>query len=103
MIRIRNVTFEFVWVLCGISMSTTDIVDELSIILLASCTICLALFLIFFFSISVLYALTQSKPGEGVGDRQQVHQTKLGAFYIIISILGLLLQRSGSNFLTMLQ
>lgn len=103
MIRVRNAVFGFTWFLSALSMGTMNVVDELALIAIAGSTIFACLLVIFFFSISVLRVLIQTKPGDRVGDRQAVHQTKLRAFYTIITILALLLLRSGSNLLTLLR
>lgn len=98
-IRVRNFVIGCVWALSIASMGIISLIDELSLILLCSCTIGFCILLFTFCSISVLCVLIQPKPGGGSAERQLVDQSKLRAFYIIVFVLAMLFVRSASNFL----
>lgn len=102
-IRARNVIIGCVWVMSAVSVGTMSLIDEVSLVLLSSATVCLCVLFISFCSISALCVLTQTKPGEGVAERQVFDRSKLKAFYTIIFILAMLLLRSGSSLLTLIK
>ncbi|XP_042257463.1 uncharacterized protein LOC121889519 [Thunnus maccoyii] len=99
-IRIRNITIGCVWLLCFVATGFMFIEDSVSIGILFFCITVFALIIICFCSFSVLCILIRPGPGEGGGSRQQVHQSKLRAFYTIMAILGVLLLRFGQNTLS---
>ena len=99
-IRIRNITIGCVWLLCFAGTGLLAIEENMSLSIIYFCLKALSLILVSFCSLSVLFVLIRPGPGEGGGSRQQVHQSKLRAFYTIMAILGVLLLRFGGNILT---
>lgn len=102
-VRVGKVIVGCVWALSVASMGTMAITDELTLILLSTCTLSFSVLLISFCSISALCVLTRPKPGGGAADRQLVDRSKLKAFYTIIFILAMLLLRFGSNLLIIIK
>ncbi|XP_042257230.1 uncharacterized protein LOC121889385 [Thunnus maccoyii] len=98
-IRIRNITIGCVWLLCFAATGLMFIEDTMYNTIIAFCIAALSLIIICFCSLSVLCVLSHPGPGEGGGSRQQVHQSKLRAFYTIMAILGVLLLRFGHSIL----
>ncbi|XP_036969066.1 uncharacterized protein LOC119027740 [Acanthopagrus latus] len=91
---IRNVAIGCAWLL---SFSGTAYIytEQVGITIVTLCTTSFVLIVVSFCSLSVLCVLIRPGPGEGGGDRQQVDQSKLRAFYTIMIILGVLLFRFG--------
>lgn len=96
-IRIRNICTGCVWlvsfILSGLtSTARTQIVVSINIFL-----IILAILVISFCSVSVLFVLIRSGPGENPRGRGGYDQSKLKAFYIVMVILGVVSLRMVSN------
>lgn len=101
-VRIRNVVIGCVWLLSfGWLAVLYLIIFDLQLIL----HFCIMGFFTIgfsFCSISVLCALKRPGPGEVGGNRERVDQSKLRAFYTIVTIMGTLLFRIGGNLLSTL-
>ena len=96
-IRIRNITIGCVWLLCFASSGLMFIKNSTTATIMSLFVTALALITMCFCSLSVLWVLIRPGPGEGGGSRQQVHQSKLRAFYIIMAIFGVLFLKFGQN------
>lgn len=90
-VRIRNVTIGCVWLMCFVLTGLIFVKDKGPINIIAFCVTSFAILIVSFCSLSVLCALTHPGPGEGVGGRQQVDQSKLRAFYTTTATLGTML------------
>ncbi|KAM7376976.1 hypothetical protein PAMA_013657 [Pampus argenteus] len=94
-IKIRNITIGCVWLLCLAGTGLMSVEDNGEMAIVASCISVLNLIIISFCSLHVLCVLIRPKPGEGGVSRQQVHHSKLRAFYTMMAILGVLVLRMG--------
>nr|XP_046237029.1 uncharacterized protein LOC124054728 [Scatophagus argus] len=98
-IRIRNVTIGCAWLMCFAGQSVIFMKTGDSNSPVAYCVALFPLVIVCFCSVSVLCVLIRPGPGEGGGDRRQVDQSKLRAFYTIMAILGVLVFKFGGNVL----
>ncbi|XP_024858255.1 uncharacterized protein LOC112449862 [Kryptolebias marmoratus] len=99
-IRLRTVIIVFSWLLSFVGTGVTSMAKHTVITIVSFCVVGFAVIVISYCSISVLCVLIHPVPGEGVGDRQQVDQSKLRAFHTIGAILGVLVLRFVGNIST---
>lgn len=98
-VRGRNVTIIFVW-LFSILMTINIFLLRDSSMFIMYLPAVFGLCLVLVSCLSVLRVLMRSGPGEGNSGRQHVDQSKLKAFYVIVSVLVVLLLRFSLNFIT---
>lgn len=99
-VRTRNVAIGCSWLLCIVGICRVSITEPLSLLVLSLSIGSFSIIVILFCSISVLCVLIRPGPGENGGGRWGVSQSKLKAFVTIITILGVLLLRSGGMMIT---
>ena len=90
-VRIRNISIGCFWCICFISAGLKvcilgKVISDFVLLVFSSIVVC-------FCSISVLFVLICSGPGEGGGNRERVDQSKQRAFYTIMAIMAVLLLR----------
>lgn len=88
-IRLRNICIGCAWLLC--ILITGLLSNDNAFMVMEILLIVLSLITVSFCSLSVLCVLIGPGPGEQGGGRKRADRSKQKAFYIIMSILGLLL------------
>ncbi|XP_036002831.1 uncharacterized protein LOC110366644 isoform X1 [Fundulus heteroclitus] len=90
MVRIRNITICFVWLLCfaGMGLAIKD-----NYIIMDSVIIILSIIVTPYCCLSVLWVLNHPGPGEQGTCQQRVDPLKQRAFYTVVAILGVLILR----------
>lgn len=90
-VRMRGVSIDAVWLLAlaGVALASQQIL----IVIVNLGLMTLSLLVTSFCSLSVLRVLTLPRPGDRPGNRLKSDQSKLRAFYTIVTILGVLVLR----------
>lgn len=96
-IRMRNIGIGCIWLLCFGCSSFLYLTRATFNLVVYFCIMSLFLSIICYCSFSLLHALKRPGPGEVMGNRARVDQSKQRAFHTIVAILGVLLFRFVGN------
>lgn len=99
-IIVRNITTSCSWLSCIAMTGFPSIKGRVPMIIVFFVFTVVPLTVVSFCSLSVLCVLMRPGPGEGVGCRQQMDQSKLKAFHTMVAILGVLMIRFGGTTVT---
>lgn len=94
-IIVRNITTSCTWLSCIAMLGVLSIEGRIPTVIVLLFSTVIPLAVVSFCSLSVLCVLIRPGPGEGVGCRRQMDQSKLKAFHTIVAILGVLMIRFG--------